>query len=116
MQAVTITQITPPELEALIENSIKRVLNLQKAETQTDPDSWFDLQELRNYLPDKPATATVYGWVHAGMIPYHKGGKRLRFRKSEIDGWLMMGGKKTKEEIVQQAHTYLLKSKSGGIK
>lgn len=96
--------------------NIERLLLEKSNEHRTDPDRWFDLQELCNYLPDKPTKPTVYGWVSAGKIPFHKGGKRLRFRKSEIDGWLMMGGKKTKAEIEQEAHTYLVKSKSGGIK
>ena len=38
MQAVTITQITPPELEALIENSIKKVLSTQQAEQPAETD------------------------------------------------------------------------------
>jgi predicted DNA-binding transcriptional regulator AlpA len=54
-----------------------------------------DLNELCNYLPDKPAKATVYGWIHASLIPCHKGQKKLRFRKSEIDTWLLEGRKKT---------------------
>lgn len=49
MQAVTITQITAIELETLIENSIKKVLNNQQAEQPTETDRWFDLNELCQY-------------------------------------------------------------------
>lgn len=49
MQAVTITQITPPELETLIENSIKKVLSTQQTEQPTEADRWFDLNELCQY-------------------------------------------------------------------
>lgn len=45
MQAVTITQITAPELETLIENSIKKVLSTQQAEQPTETDRWFDLSK-----------------------------------------------------------------------
>jgi excisionase family DNA binding protein len=106
MQAVTITQITPPELETLIENSIKKVLGNQ---TPTEQDCWFDLNELCQYHPDKPSKATVYGWVNAQAIPVHKGGKKLRFLKSEIDNWLKQGRKKTYAEIVSEADNYLNK-------
>ena len=112
MQAVTITQITPPELETLIENSIKKVLSNQQAQQPTETDRWFDLNELCIYHPDKPAKATAYGWVNAGTVPVHKGGKKLRFLKSEIDNWLRQGKKKTFAEIAGEAETYL-KNKGG---
>lgn len=113
MVAVTITQITPPELEALIENSIQKILGVHRTSEQpTENHRWFDLNELCNYHPDKPARATVYGWVNAGMIPVHKGGKKLRFLKSEIDEWLKQGRKKTLAETAREADTYL--KKKGG--
>ena len=37
MQAVTITQITPPELETLIEVTIRKVLSHAKLQTQQQP-------------------------------------------------------------------------------
>ena len=106
MQAVTITQITAPELETLIENSIKKVLSTQQAEQPTETDRWFDLNELCIYHPDKPSKPTVYGWVNAGIIPVHKGGKKLRFLKSEIDNWLRQGRKKTLAETASEAEQY----------
>jgi len=112
MQAVTITQITAPELETLIENSIKKVLSTQQAEQPTETDRWFDLNELCIYHPDKPSKPTVYGWVNSGIIPVHKGGKKLRFLKSEIDNWLKQGRKKTLVETANEAEQYL-KTKKG---
>ena len=112
MQAVTITQITPPELETLIENSIKKVLSNQQAQQPTETDRWFDLNELCIYHPDKPSKPTVYSWVNAGTVPVHKGPKKLRFLKSEIDNWLRQGKKKTFAETASEADTYL--KKNGG--
>lgn len=112
MQAVTITQITPPELETLIENSIKKVLSIQQTQQPTETDRWFDLNELCIYHPDKPSKPTVYGWVNVGIIPVHKGGKKLRFLKSEIDAWLRQGKKKTLAETASEADNYL--KKKGG--
>ena len=87
MTAVTITQITPPELETLIENLLRKILSDQKQQDHIDTDRWLSLEELCQYLPDHPAKATVYGYVSNDRIPYHKGAKRLRFLKSEIDSW-----------------------------
>ena len=114
MQAVTITQITPPELETLIENSIKKVLSTQQNEQPTEADRWFDLNALCQYHPDKPSKPTVYGWVNAGTIPVHKGDKKLRFLKSEIDNWLKQGRKKTLAETATEADQYLLTKKKRG--
>jgi excisionase family DNA binding protein len=93
-------------------NNIERLLLEQGNEQPQETESWFDLSGLCNYLPDKPARATVYGWVHAGTIPVHKGQKKLRFLKSEIDQWLKTGKRKTLSELAAEAETYL--KKKGG--
>lgn len=69
---------------------IKHSHNVQ-GQQSAEADRWFDLKELCKYHPDKPTKPTVYGWVSAGTIPVHKGGKKLRFLKSEIDNWLKQG-------------------------
>ena len=86
-------------------SEIKRLL-LEASEPK-EVDSWFDLSELCNYHPDHPTKPTVYGWVNAGSIPVHKGGKKLRFLKSEIDAWLRQGRKKTIAQTASEADQYL---------
>jgi hypothetical protein len=70
MQAVTITQITPPELETLIENSIRKLLPFHSPKLTTEIDQWFNVSELFNYLSDKPTKATLAKDVFANTIPY----------------------------------------------
>jgi hypothetical protein len=94
-------------------SEIKRLLLEKSNERPTEIDSWFDLNELCSYHPDKPSKPTVYGWVNAGIVPVHKGGKKLRFLKSEIDIWLKQGRKKTFAETASEAVNYL--KKKGGI-
>jgi excisionase family DNA binding protein len=86
----------------------KQSYNEQSVET----DRWLNLSDLCIYHPDKPSKPTVYGWVNAGSIPFHKGGKKLRFLKSEIDAWLKQGRKKTLAEISNEASTFLKKGGS----
>ena len=93
-------------------SEIKRLLLEKSYEQPTEPDRWFDLNELCIYHPDKPSKPTVYGWVNAGIIPVHKGGKKLRFLKSEIDNFLRQGRKKTLVETASEAENYL--KKKGG--
>jgi excisionase family DNA binding protein len=93
-------------------SEIKRLLLERSNEKPTETERWFDLNELCLYHPDKPSKPTVYGWVNGGTIPVHKGGKKLRFLKSDIDKWLKEGRKKTLKEISAEAETYL-KRKGG---
>ena len=86
--------------------------NIKPQAPPTEADRWFDLNELCIYHPDKPSKPTVYFWVNAGTIPVHKGGKKLRFLKSEIDAWLLQGRKKTLAETAGEAEAYL--KKKGG--
>jgi excisionase family DNA binding protein len=72
-------------------------------------DRWMNLKELRDYLPDHPANPTIYGWVSKRLIPHHKGGKKLRFRKSEIDNWLSASKRQSNDEIETAAQEYLSK-------
>lgn len=110
-----LTLETLPKAFALLTNEvseIKRLLLEKDSEQPTETDHWFNLHELCEYLPDKPKKATVYGWVSNGLIPVHKGTKKLRFLKSEIDSWIKQGRKKTLAETASEADLYL-KSKKG---
>lgn len=91
-----------------IENLLLDIKHSPQTLTQEkQTNAWFTLTELCEYHPDKPTKATVYGWVNAGTIPVHKGGKKLRFLKSEIDEWLKQGRKKTRYEAANEAEHYL---------
>lgn len=108
--------LSPIDPEILINSISERVTaNILKAVSnqQHEPDRWFDLNEFCNYHPDKPSKPTVYGWVNAGTVPVHKGGKKLRFLKSQVDNWLMQGRKKTLAEIAGEADQYLSKKRKG---
>jgi excisionase family DNA binding protein len=109
-----ITFETLPQAVNQLSNEISEIKKLLLERTNNpapETDQWFDLNQLCNYLPDKPAKPTVYGWVHASTIPCHKGGKKLRFLKTEIDQWLKTGRKKTIAEIANETDTYLSKKK-----
>jgi len=70
---------------------------------------WFNVQELCEFLPDKPARQTVYGWIGQRLIPYHKKGKKLQFLKSEIDAWLLGDKRQTDTELRAEAAEFIAK-------
>jgi len=79
-----------------------------------EQDKWFNLSDLCNYHPDKPAKQTVYAWIGQRSIPYHKKGKKLMFLKSEIDIWLKDSRRKTAAEIHAEAEQYVNSKRGGG--
>lgn len=56
-----------------------------------DVDYLMNMEDLQDYLPENPARQTVYAWVNDRKIPYEKYGRRLYFRRSDIDKWIANG-------------------------
>jgi excisionase family DNA binding protein len=116
-----LTLETLPKAFSQLTNEVSEIRQMLLAICNDKPaeaDRWLNLDELCQYHPDKPSKMTVYGWTQAGSIPVHKGGKKLRFLKSEIDRWLLQGRKQTTAEIEAESKTerdtYLLTKRKGG--
>lgn len=121
MDKIIFSAIDTAELKALIKTTLEEVFQQSKLNSTNEPadtERWMNLDEFCQYHPDKPSKMTVYGWVQAGSIPVHKGGKKLRFLKSEIDSYLLQGRKQTTAEIEAESKTerdtYLLAKRKGG--
>ena len=74
-------------------------------------DRWFTVDELREYLPEHPARQTEYGWTSNAIIPFHKKGKSLRFKKSEVDKWLQEGYNPYIKELEDEAQAFIEKKR-----
>lgn len=94
------------QLNTKLEN-IERLLLSNNQVTQPDSERWFDINELCEYHPEKPAKATVYTWVRERRIPFHKRGKKLTFLKSEIDRNIIEARVKSVSEVQQNAEDLL---------
>lgn len=70
-------------------------------------NEWMNILELCEYLPTHPARQTVYEWVKARTIPFHKTSKMLTFNRAEIDKWLHGGFRKTIAEIEKDADDFI---------
>lgn len=105
MQAISFEQL--PQAVAELSTQlfeIRSLLQTMATATPSQPasDQWLNVQELSEYLPDRPAVATIYDHTANDKIPFHKKSKRLYFLKSEIDEWLRTGRKKTKAESMAE--------------
>ena len=48
---------------------------------------YLTIQELSEYLPDRPKITTIYCWTSEKKIPFRKFGKKLMFEREKIDRW-----------------------------
>jgi len=70
---------------------------------------FMNVTQVAEYL--SLAKQTIYALVHKMKIPNYKQGKRLYFKKADIDEWLSKNRRKTNEEIEQEATDYLIRKK-----
>ncbi|MDI1233388.1 MAG: helix-turn-helix domain-containing protein [bacterium] len=69
----------------------------------------FNIQQTAEYLT--LSKSTIYGLIHKQEIPNYKRGKRVYFKKIEIDNWVMQNRRMSIDEIEQKATNYLIKRK-----
>jgi len=106
-----------PQAVATLITEVKEVKSLLQNSHQVSvepADRWFNLEELCEYLPDRPAKQTVYGWIGQHLIPYHTKGTKLQFLKSEIDQWLLADQHQTLVQVRAQARRDF-ENKKGGL-
>ena len=84
---------TKDELQEIIHESIKSAISEQNSQQQSEePDRILSLKETATFL--NLAQQTVYGFTSKQQIPFIKKGKKLYFRKSELETWLLDGNVK----------------------
>lgn len=106
----------PNEVSALRQEILELkslILTLQATPENEPLPEYLDIDQLRDYLPSKPARQTVYGLVSAKKIPFHKFNGKLFFSRQEVDGWLAAKRHKTQAEIDQQAREFITRRKGG---
>lgn len=96
-------------------DAIERLLYEIKSGKQGDnvpvvyANELMNVQQVAEYLT--LSVQTIYGLVHKMEIPNSKRGKRLYFKRTDIDDWIGQSRRKTRVEIEQEASNYLLRSR-----
>lgn len=105
-----------PSILSSLQKDVSELKNyiVRGKEGTSEPDEWMDVQGLRAYHPDHPAIRTIYDWIHYKRVPYHKDGKRIRFKKSEIDEWLSGGYHRTDNELLEDTFD-ILNARDNGV-
>lgn len=88
--------INKDELEIMIQDSLFKTLQKHQV-IQNDSEKFFSLDEASKFL--QLAKQTLYSFTSQRTIPFIKKGKKLYFRKSDLENWLNEGEKQSKAEI-----------------
>ena len=95
-----------------LDNIEQLLIELKAKQINGNPrpaEIFMNVQQVAEYL--SLSVQTIYGLTSRLEVPTIKKGKRLYFKKAEIDEWLLKGRRKTKGEIIEQVHNYLIRNK-----
>lgn len=53
-------------------------------------DRWLSVDEISTYLG--VSRDTIYRWIEIKKIPVHRVGKLWKFKRGEVDEWVVSGG------------------------
>ncbi|MDP4286232.1 MAG: helix-turn-helix domain-containing protein [Bacteroidota bacterium] len=90
---------THEDLSGLIQEAVQKGIqnSLSQYQENTKLPELLNISQAAEYL--NLAKQTLYGFTSNREIPFIKKGKKLYFRKSDLDKWLSEGRKSTKAEI-----------------
>jgi len=103
MEQAFFAQMPIAEFKQYLNTAIEDAVNRTLAAVKPPEPEYLTIDQLRDYLPQTPAKQTVYQWVHFKQIPYHKRGKTVLFKRSEIDLWLSETRRTTLAEAERRA-------------
>jgi excisionase family DNA binding protein len=86
MKKVFKTIYTDQELRQLIREEVKAVLSGEDQQVAGGEEGFINITQAADFL--KLKTSYIYKLVHGNNIPFHKAGKRLLFKKSDLAEWV----------------------------
>lgn len=89
--------IDKDDLEIIIQEALFKSLQKQQLKREEETERFFSLEEASKFL--QLAKQTLYSFTSQRTIPFIKKGKKLYFRKSDLEKWLNEGQKRSKAEI-----------------
>jgi excisionase family DNA binding protein len=98
-----IREFLTPIITHAVDEAMSRYFLNYMANHPTEPDI-YDIRAASQYLG--LALSTIYTMTSRREIPHFKRGRRLMFRRSELDQWVQEGKRKTKWEISQEIDDY----------
>ncbi len=109
-EKIIITNYTKEELKSLIKDCLTELIVFKSNPENTDSKELLTVADLSQLLGI--AKQTVYDKIVRKEIPYHKTGKKLLFRRSEIDEWIDSKRVKTLDEMKRDVAKILVKPRA----
>ena len=84
---------TTEDLSSLIQDAVQKGIQNSNNQNQQTPKlpELLSISQAGDYL--NLAKQTLYGFTSKGVIPFLKRGKKLYFKKTELDKWVNEGKK-----------------------
>jgi excisionase family DNA binding protein len=95
MDKIIFTNLTMEQLEELITKSTRNVLNEYSSKKLSN--ELLNVKEASQFLD--LAVQTIYGFTSANKIPYFKKGKKLIFKRSDLENWQLENSSKTLSDL-----------------
>lgn len=109
MANYVLIQFTETEFKDLLKTCIYEGIKASGySASQIDTGKLFNVIEAANFLNLAPQT--LYGFTSNRSIPFIKKGKKLYFKKEDLEEWLATGNKLSKKQIINGIN---LKTKGG---
>ena len=89
------------DLESILDKVVRRVLLLTNDAQATETPEYLDLAQAAKFL--RMSESSLYTHTSQRRVPFIKRGRRLHFKRSDLQTWLDGGRKKTRDEIAQEA-------------
>ena len=87
-----------------IEKAIEQLSDNGSLANANDP---MDIKALSTYIKTSPSA--IYKFTSLGSIPHYKNGKRLYFKREEINEWIFTTKVNTAYDIDKAANEYIIK-------
>ena len=99
-----LTEILEPIIDDCVTRAMNKYINTMKYD-QPPEVAVFDITAAAKYL--SLSKLPLYQQSFQRRIPQYKQGKRIYFRKDDLDQWITKGRVKTHEEIEAEADAYI---------
>lgn len=105
MQNVFLTQLSIPEVRQLLREEIKEALAQHSPSDQNENKKILNFEEACTYLSISKSHG--YKLTSKGLIPHSKRGKRIYFKKSDLETYLLSNKVTTVADLNQEMENYL---------
>ena len=88
----------------------KAISNLKRENAIVTESKPMNLKEVVAYMGT--STSAIYKLTSTSEIPHYKLGKKLYFKKEEIDEWMYANKVKTRQDIENEANEYISRKRN----